>query len=581
MSESQSHLHRVPRQHGLDALRAFAMLLGIALHGALSFAGIPWIVQDLRPDGTFMLVFMTIHGFRMQLFILLSGYFTMMLWRKRGMVALLKQRGLRVLLPCLIGTVTIIPLLGWVSMKAGEIAQQQDARRRNSTVQSELVEAIRKGDRDEIGRLLGSGAYPNEVDPEFKTPVLTWAARYGDPQIIKQLLDKGADVNARDRDGYTALHSAAFLGHFRAVEILVQSGADANALGKQNDTPMDSTRADLRTTAYIANILRVPLRSEDELQGDREECRKLLSHHTREKPAANSATEKGAFQSGLDQARKGYAGWLSSERFLIHFGEGREPVHLVLTSIFHHLWFLWFLCWLVLLFVVFVGIGGLLRKVFPKMAIPSKWVVSPLRWLWILPLTMLPQLFMGTFQPGFGPDTSIGLIPQPHVLFYYAVFFGFGALYYDCDDRDGKLGQYWKWALPLSLLVVFPLGLVTVGNVVVSGLFQVIYAWSVSIGCIGLFNRLLTQENKTVRYLSDSAYWLYLAHLPLIVYMQVVVRDWDLAAWPKFLIICTLCTVLLLISYQYLVRYTVIGRLLNGPRLRPKAAEISIPQTTS
>ncbi len=581
MSESQSHLHRIPRQHGLDALRAFAMLLGIALHGALSFAGIPWIVQDLRPDGTFMLVFMTIHGFRMQLFILLSGYFTMMLWRKRGMAALLKQRGLRVLLPCLIGLVTFIPLLGWVSMKAGEISREQDASRRKTTEKSELLEAIRKDDNEGIGRLLGAGANPNESDPEFGAPVLTWAARYGDPKIIKQLLDKGADVNARDRDGYTALHSAAFLGHYRAVELLVQSGADANALGKQNDTPMDSTRADFGTTTFIANILRVPLRSEDELQGDREECRKLLSHHTKEKPGANSAKEKGVFENGLDQARKGYAGWLSSERFLINVGGGREPFHLVLTSIFHHLWFLWFLCWLVLLFVVFIAIGGVIHKIFPNLAIPSSWLISPLRWLWILPLTMLPQLFMGVFQPGFGPDTSVGLIPQPHVLFYYAVFFGFGVLYYDCDDRDGKLGQYWKWALPLSILVVFPLGLVTVGNVFVSGVFQVIYAWSVSIGCIGLFNRLLTQENKTVRYLSDSAYWLYLAHLPLIVYMQVVVRDWDLAAWPKFLIICTLCTVLLLISYQYLVRYTVIGRLLNGPRLRPKAPEISIPQTTS
>ncbi len=34
------------RRHHLDALRALAMLLGIALHGALSFVEFPWVVQD-------------------------------------------------------------------------------------------------------------------------------------------------------------------------------------------------------------------------------------------------------------------------------------------------------------------------------------------------------------------------------------------------------------------------------------------------------------------------------------------------------------------------------------------------------
>jgi peptidoglycan/LPS O-acetylase OafA/YrhL len=581
MSESQSHPHRIPRQHGLDALRAFAMLLGIALHGALAFGGIPWIVQDLRPDGSFLLIFTMIHGFRMQLFILLSGYFTMMLWRKRGMGSLLRQRVVRVLLPCLIGLVTFIPLLNWVSMKAGEKAREQDEARRNAVGKSEMVEAIRKDDRSAIGRLLEAGSDPNEKDPEFGTPMLTWAARYGDPQIIKQLLDKGAEVKASDRDGYTALHSAAFLGHFRAVEILVQNGADPQALGKQKDTPMDTTRADFKTTAFIANLIRVPLRSEEELQADREECRKFLSHYTKDKSDPVIQAGKGWFQGGLDNIRKSYGSFLSSEKLLIKWRKDAEPFHLILTPVFHHLWFLWFLCWLVFFFVIFVGMSKAIQKVFPVGKLSPGWIISSWKWVWIVPLTMIPQLLMGTFQPGFGPDTSAGLIPQPHVLLYYGIFFGFGALYYDCDDLNGKLGRFWALALPASILILFPLGLVTVGNVVVSGLVQVFYAWAMSFACIGLFNRLLTRENKTIRYLSDSAYWLYLAHLPLIVWLQALVRDWDMPAWPKFLIICTLCTILLLISYQYLVRYTFVGNLLNGPRKRPQGMEHPVQATAS
>ncbi|MBC7771376.1 MAG: hypothetical protein H7210_02660, partial [Pyrinomonadaceae bacterium] len=35
-----------PRRHDLDAVRSFAMLLGIALHAALAYVGGGWVVAD-------------------------------------------------------------------------------------------------------------------------------------------------------------------------------------------------------------------------------------------------------------------------------------------------------------------------------------------------------------------------------------------------------------------------------------------------------------------------------------------------------------------------------------------------------
>ena len=196
---------KIPRQHGLDALRAFAMLLGIALHGALSFAGFPWIVQDLRPDPSFGLLFTLIHSFRMQLFMLLSGYFTMMLWRKRGLNSLLKQRFWRLFLPCMIGLVTVIPAMEWASGVAGQWSAKQDLYKRTTSAgRSEIVEAIRKGDLEEIGRLIQSGHDVNQIDPQFQNPPLVWAARYGDPKVAQLLLDRGADVLFQAKDGYSA-----------------------------------------------------------------------------------------------------------------------------------------------------------------------------------------------------------------------------------------------------------------------------------------------------------------------------------------------------------------------------------------
>jgi len=73
--------------HDLDALRAFAMLLGIVLLGLLSFIETPmWAANDrYQNNEIYSLIVHAIHGFRMQLFFLISGFFTAMLWQKRGL----------------------------------------------------------------------------------------------------------------------------------------------------------------------------------------------------------------------------------------------------------------------------------------------------------------------------------------------------------------------------------------------------------------------------------------------------------------------------------------------------------------
>ena len=76
------------RYHDLDALRAFAMLLGIALHGLLSFIPTPiWPVQDSNQSEFYFIPLMFIHGFRMSLFFFISGFFTMMVWQKEAQSA--------------------------------------------------------------------------------------------------------------------------------------------------------------------------------------------------------------------------------------------------------------------------------------------------------------------------------------------------------------------------------------------------------------------------------------------------------------------------------------------------------------
>ena len=66
------------RLHALDCLRAFAMFLGIVLHGVLSFADPPvpfWPVRDPAAGPAANVFLLAVHGFRMQVFFLLAGFF--------------------------------------------------------------------------------------------------------------------------------------------------------------------------------------------------------------------------------------------------------------------------------------------------------------------------------------------------------------------------------------------------------------------------------------------------------------------------------------------------------------------------
>ena len=82
--------------------------------------------------------------------------------------------------------------------------------------------------------------------------------------------------------------------------------------------------------------------------------------------------------------------------------------------------------------------------------------------------------------------------------------------------------------------------------------------------------RTLTRERAWVRYLADASYWMYLAHLPLLVGIGATLTHAPVPAEMKLLVTLAATTVLLLLSYDAFVRSTWIGAWLNG-RKRPRA----------
>lgn len=69
-------------------------------------------------------------------------------------------------------------------------------------------------------------------------PALHWAAGTGNGALIRLLLDRGADIHARDRYGHTALHCAAAMNREAAIELLLRRGADRHVFAF-GETPLD------------------------------------------------------------------------------------------------------------------------------------------------------------------------------------------------------------------------------------------------------------------------------------------------------------------------------------------------------
>ncbi|AKJ31880.1 acyltransferase family protein [Caldimonas brevitalea] len=97
------------RLHALDAVRAIALMLGIALHSALSYMpGIDpqlWPLKDGQQSLSMSLGVFLIHIFRMSVFFLVAGLFAHMLFHRRGAVAFLRNRAARILVPLVLGWV--------------------------------------------------------------------------------------------------------------------------------------------------------------------------------------------------------------------------------------------------------------------------------------------------------------------------------------------------------------------------------------------------------------------------------------------------------------------------------------------
>lgn len=119
---------------------------------------------------------------------------------------------------------------------------------------ADLVTYAGDGDLEMVRALVQAGADVNFAD-EYGITALMNSVSGGHVELVKYLLDAGADARARDAEGYTALlHTVASHGniagdpevspdYWEIMRVLVAAGCDVNGSSNDGETPLSRARA--------------------------------------------------------------------------------------------------------------------------------------------------------------------------------------------------------------------------------------------------------------------------------------------------------------------------------------------------
>ena len=116
-----------------------------------------------------------------------------------------------------------------------------------------------------------------DVDAKNKdgSTALHIASLLGQYEVAELLIQRGADVNIKGNDGATALHAAAFLGQYREAKLLLENGVNANTRKNDGATAIDVLNLDWRTTQFFAQMLQIRV-DREKVEGGRNRIKKLL-----------------------------------------------------------------------------------------------------------------------------------------------------------------------------------------------------------------------------------------------------------------------------------------------------------------
>ncbi len=266
--------------------------------------------------------------------------------------------------------------------------------------------------------------------------------------------------------------------------------------------------------------------------------------------------------------------------------EGPPPPLTAETFPLLHLWFLYVL---LIFYAVALLVRGVVRLIDRGGALRAG-VVDPVVRLLGGPaapvLLAIPVAAALYFTPDwmmwFGiPTPDTGIVPNSTSLAIYGFAFSFGWLI----NRQPQILRGWgeRWAAYLGPAIGATATALVVGGGVAPVVetpeqslttlgFAALYGfacWAWTIAIIGFAVRHLSGHSPARRYLAEASYWIYIVHLPIVIALQTLLAPYPWPWFAKYPLILFVAFTIMLASYQWFVRYSFIGAILNGKRQKP------------
>ena len=142
---------------------------------------------------------------------------------------------------------------------------------------SNIWKASATGDLETLKKAIDKKVDVNAMDQQFGITPLSWAALNGKTAAAELLIDNGANVNGKNRDGGTPLHGSIFLGHVETTKLLLENGADSSLRKSDGALPIDGAYIDWGLTEFVLGLLQMKA-DRKEVEAGRKEVIKLLSN---------------------------------------------------------------------------------------------------------------------------------------------------------------------------------------------------------------------------------------------------------------------------------------------------------------
>ncbi|WP_218130674.1 ankyrin repeat domain-containing protein [Sporomusa acidovorans] len=149
-----------------------------------------------------------------------------------------------ILMPAIVGLGAYYGIMdSKAKLEAANLPENQLMRTGVNFTVEDFVKYAGRGKKDITELFIRAGMSPDSYRKNDGFTPLHAAAAYGRTTIVRQLLDKGADINARDKEGQTPLMKAVGNNHADVVTILLQRGANSSARDGNGNSAVSLAKA--------------------------------------------------------------------------------------------------------------------------------------------------------------------------------------------------------------------------------------------------------------------------------------------------------------------------------------------------